>query len=282
MGERAYIVTQSIKKLNKEDREWALNFQGFKRVSDNTPVDISAIPEDDTGLYYKDEPYTTKKLHQRLIVTYSPKYALYQKSIRDKQAERAQQLLDTGTAKKNRKNPNDPARFIGTMAATRDGEAADIKHYLDETKISDEAQYDGLYAVCTDLLDDEVCDILKVSEGRWQIEECFRILKTDFSARPVYLQTENRIKAHFLICFLALAIYRFLEKKLNYKYTCDELLGTLKAMNFAGVQEQGYIPLYKREAITDALHEACGFRTDYQFITKSKMRTIQKKSKGKE
>ena len=282
MGERAYIVTQSIKKLNKEDREWALNFQGFKRVSDNTPVDISAIPEDDTGLYYKDEPYTTKKLHQRLIVTYSPKYALYQKSIRDKQAERAQQMLDTGTAKKNRKNPNDPARFIGTMAATRDGEAADIKHYLDETKISDEAQYDGLYAVCTDLLDDEVCDILKVSEGRWQIEECFRILKTDFSARPVYLQTENRIKAHFLICFLALAIYRFLEKKLNYKYTCDELLGTLKAMNFAGVQEQGYIPLYKREAITDALHEACGFRTDYQFITKSKMRTIQKKSKGKE
>lgn len=282
MGERAYIVTQSIKKLNKEDREWALNFQGFKRVSDNTPVDISAIPEDDTGLYYKDEPYTTKKLHQRLIVTYSPKYALYQKSIRDKQVERAQQMLDTGTAKKNRKNPNDPARFIGTMAATRDGEAADIKHYLDETKISDEAQYDGLYAVCTDLLDDEVCDILKVSEGRWQIEECFRILKTDFSARPVYLQIENRIKAHFLICFLALAIYRFLEKKLNYKYTCDELLGTLKAMNFAGVQEQGYIPLYKREAITDALHEACGFRTDYQFITKSKMRTIQKKSKGKE
>lgn len=282
MGERAYIVTQSIKKLNKEEREWALNFQGFKRVSDNTPVDISAIPEDDTGLYYKDEPYTTKKLHQRLIVTYSPKYALYQKSIRDKQVERAQQMLDTGTAKKNRKNPNDPARFIGTMAATRDGEAADIKHYLDETKISDEAQYDGLYAVCTDLLDDEVCDILKVSEGRWQIEECFRILKTDFSARPVYLQIENRIKAHFLICFLALAIYRFLEKKLNYKYTCDELLGTLKAMNFAGVQEQGYIPLYKREAITDALHEACGFRTDYQFITKSKMRTIQKKSKGKE
>ena len=282
MGERAYIVTQSIKKLNKEDREWALNFQGFKRVSDSTPVDISAIPEDDTGLYYKDEPYTTKKLHQRLIVTYSPKYALYQKSIRDKQVERAQQMLDTGTAKKNRKNPNDPARFIGTMAATKDGESADIKHYLDETKISDEAQYDGLYAVCTDLLDDEVCDILKVSEGRWQIEECFRILKTDFSARPVYLQTENRIKAHFLICFLALAIYRFLEKKLNYKYTCEELLSTIKAMNFAEVQEQGYIPLYKREAITDALHEACGFRTDYQFITKSKMRTIQKKSKGKE
>ena len=282
MGERAYIVTQSIKKLKKEEKEWALNPQGFKRVYDNTPVDITKLPEDDKGLYYKDEPYTTKKLHQRLIVTYSPKYALYQKSIRDKQVERAQKMLDSGNTKKSQKNLNDPARFIGKMAVTKEGEAADIQHYLDENKISEEARYDGLYAVCTDLLDDEVGDILKVSEGRWQIEECFRIMKTDFSARPVYLQNENRIKAHFLICFLALTIYRFLEKKLKYKYTCEELLDTLKAMNFAEIQEQGFIPLYKRKMITDALHDACGFRTDFQFITKSKMRTIQKKSKGKE
>ena len=282
MGERAYIVTQSIKKLKKEEKEWALDPQGFKRVSDDKPVDITKLPEDDKGLYYKDEPYTTKKLHQRLIITYSPKYALYQKSIRDKQVERAQKMLDSGKTKKNRKNPNDPARFIGKMAVTKEGETADIKQYLDEDKIAEEAQYDGLYAVCTDLLDDEVGDILKVSEGRWQIEECFRIMKTDFSARPVYLREENRIKAHFLICFLALTIYRYLEKKLDSKYTCEELLDTLKAMNFAGIQEQGFIPLYKREKITDALHETCGFRTDYQFITKSKMRTIQKKSKGKE
>ena len=282
MGERAYIVTQSIKKLKKEEKEWALNPQGFKRVYDNTPVDITKLPADDKGLYYKDEPYTTKKLHQRLIVTYSPKYALYQKSIRDKQVERAQKMLDSGNTKKSQKNLNDPARFIGKMAVTKEGEAADIQHYLDENKISEEARYDGLYAVCTDLLDDEVGDILKVSEGRWQFEECFRIMKTDFSARPVYLQDENRIKAHFLICFLALTIYRFLEKKLKYKYTCEELLDTLKAMNFAEIQEQGFIPLYKRKMITDALHDACGFRTDFQFITKSKMRTIQKKSKGKE
>lgn len=282
MGERAYIVTQSIKKLKKEEKEWALDPQGFKRVSDDKPVDITKLPEDDKGLYYKDEPYTTKKLHQRLIITYSPKYALYQKSIRNKQVERAQKMLDSGKTKKNRKNPNDPARFIGKMAVTKDGEAADIKQYLDEDKIAEEAQYDGLYAVCTDLLDDEVDDILKVSEGRWKIEECFRIMKTDFTARPVYLRDENRIKAHFLICFLGLTVYRYLEKKLDLKYTCEELLDTLKAMNFAGIQEQGFIPLYRRESITDALHEACGFRTDYQFITKSKMRTIQKKSKGKE
>lgn len=282
MGKRAYIVTQSIKKLKKEEKEWALNPQGFKRISDDTPVDITKLSEDDKGLYYKDEPYTTKKLHQRLIITYSPKYALYQKSIRDKQIERAQKMLDSGNTKKNRKNPNDPARFIGITAATKEGEVADIHQYLDEQKIVEESRYDGLYAVCTDLLDDEVSDILKVSEGRWQIEECFRIMKTDFSARPVYLQDENRIKAHFLICFLALTIYRFLEKKLDSRYTCEEILDTLKALNFAEVQEQGFIPLYKRESITDALHEACGFRTDCQFITKSKMKTIQKNSKGRE
>lgn len=282
LGERAYIVTQSIKKLKKEEKEWALDPHGFKRVSDDLPVDITKLPEDDKELYYKDEPYTTKKLHQRLIIIYSPKYALYQKAVRDKQVERAQKMLESGSTKKNRKNPNDPARFIGKKAVTKDGEAADIEQYLDEAKIEEEAQYDGLYAVCTDLLDDDVNDILKVSEGRWQIEECFRIMKTDFSARPVYLQDENRIKAHFLICFLSLTIYRYLEKKLNLQYTCEELLDTLKAMNFAEIQEQGFIPLYKREKITDALHESCGFRTDYQFITKSKMKTIQKKSKGKE
>ena len=281
MGERAYIVTQSIKKLKKDEKEWALNMQGFKRVSDDTPVDITQLSADDKGLYYKEAPYTTKKLHQRLIITYSPKYALYQKSIREKQIERAQTMLSSGSTKKNRKNPNDPARFIGTLAATKDGETADIRHYLDENRIEEEAKYDGLYAVCTDLLDDAVSDILKVSEGRWQIEECFRIMKTDFSARPVYLQDENRIKAHFLICFLALTIYRFLEKKLDAKYTCEEILDTLKSLNFAEVQEQGFIPTYKRTHVTDALHEACDFRTDYQFITKSQMKNIQKKSKGR-
>ena len=282
MGERAFIVTQSIKKLPSEDKAWALDKNGFRRVSDNKPADITTLPDDDTDLYYKDEPYTPKTLHQRLIITYSPKYARYQKAIRDAQVERAEKMTSSGNTKKQRKNPNDPARFIGTKAATADGEAAQIHHYLDEDKIENEALYDGLYAVCTDLLDDDISDILKVSEGRWQIEECFRILKTDFSARPVYLQDENRIKAHFLICFLALLSYRILEKKLDYKYTCEEILDTLKTINFAEVQEQGFIPLYKRSKLTDALHDACGFRTDYQFITKSQMKTIQKKSKGRE
>ncbi len=282
LGERAFIVTQSIKKLPAEDKTWALNKSGFKRVADDMPVDITALPDDDTSLYYKEEPYTPKKLHQRLIITYSPKYARYQKAIREKQVERAEKMIASGNTKKQRKNPNDPGRFIGTIAATEDGEAAKVHTFLDENKIAGEAMYDGLYAVCTDLLDDDVSGILKVSEGRWQIEECFRIMKTDFSARPVYLQDGNRIKAHFLICFLALLSYRALEKELDYQYTCEEILDTLRGMNFAGIQEQGFVPLYKRLKITDDLHEACGFRTDYQFITKSQMKTIQKKSKIKE
>lgn len=281
MGERAFIVTQSIKKLAKEDREWALSRTGFKRVSDDKPVDITKIDEDDKGLYYKDMPYTPKKLHQRLVITYSPKYAKYQKTIREKQVKRAGTMLASGNTKKTRKNPNDPARFIGSVAVTDDGEIAKEHRFLDTDKIAAEAQYDGLYVVCTDLLDDDVNDILKVSEGRWQIEECFRVMKTDFSARPIYLQDENRIKAHFLICFLALLFYRVIEKKLEYHYTCDEVLDTLKSMNFAGIEEQGFMPLYRREKITDALHDAFGFRTDYQFITKSSMKTIQKKSKGR-
>ena len=281
-GERAFIVTQSIKKLNKEDKKWALDKNGFKRVSNDTPVDLSKIPEDDNGLYYKDEPYTPHALHQRLIVTYSPKYARYQKAIRNTQVERAEAMLSSGKVKKERRNPNDPARFIGKVAVTEDGEAAKIHNYLDTEKIEQEALYDGMYAVTTDLLDDDVKDILKVSEGRWEIEECFRIMKTDFEARPVFLRDEVRIKAHFLICFLALVIYRYLEKELDYSYTCETILTKLKSMNFADIQEQGFIPLYTRNKLTDALHKICSFDTDFEFITKSQMKTIQKKSKGRE
>lgn len=281
-GERAFIVTQSIKKLNKEDKNWALDKTGFKRVSDDSPVDLSRIPEDDSGLYYKDEPYTPHSLHQRLIITYSPKYAKYQKAIRDAQVERAEKMLKSGKIKKERRNPNDPARFIGKTAVTEYGEIAKIENYLDTDKIENEALYDGLYAVTTDLLYDDVKDILKVSEGRWEIEECFRIMKTDFEARPVYLQDEIRIKAHFLICFLSLVIYRYLEKSLGNIYTCETILDKLKTMNFADVQEQGFMPLYTRDKLTDTLHSVCGFETDFQFITKSQMKTIQKKSKGRE
>lgn len=280
-GERSFIVTQSIRKLNRDDKKRALDRTGFKRVSDDTPVDLSEVPEDDDGLYYKDEPYTPHILHQRLIVTYSPKYARYQKTIRDAQVERAEKMLDSGKVKKEHRNPNDPARFIGKAAVTGDGETAKIHHYLDTDKIEQESLYDGMYAVTTDLLDDDVKGILKVSEGRWEIEECFRIMKTDFEARPVFLQDDVRIKAHFLICFLSLVIYRYLERELKHAFTCETILDKLKTINFADIQEQGFIPLYTRDKLTDALHEICGFDTGFKFITKSHMKTIQKKSKGR-
>ena len=280
MGQRSFIVTQSIKKLPAEDRTWALSRSGFKRLSDDASVDITKLSEDDKDqLYYKDEPFTTKKLHQRLIITYSPKYAAYQKAVRAEQIARAEKMVANGTLKKQRKNPNDPARFVNKIAATEEGEKAKIHYYLDLDKIAEEELYDGLYAVCTDLLDDDVADILKVSEGRWQIEDCFRTMKTDFEARPVYLTREDRIKAHFLTCFLSLLHFRLLKRSLKDAYTTEQLLQTLRNIKFADVEEQGFIPVYERQKITDDLHETCGFRTDYQFITKRKMKGIQKKSK---
>lgn len=279
-GKRGFIVTQSIKKLAAEYREAALNRKGFRRLSDGKLVDLGQLDEADyQELFYKEEPYSSKKLEQRLIITYSPKYAAYQKELREKQVKRAMDMLKDGKHKKTRKNPNDPARFIDKEAVTQDGEIADILYYLDEAKIAEEARYDGLYAVCTDLFDDQPGDILKVSEGRWQIESCFRIMKTDFLARPVYVQREDRIKAHFLTCFISLLVYRLLEKKLEKKYTCSEILETLREFQFADVAGQGFMPLYKRTKLTDALHSTSGIETDFEFITKSKMREIQKKSK---
>lgn len=280
MGQRAFIVTQSIKKLPAEDRAWALDKRGFKRLSDDVSVDITELPEDGKDhLYYKDEPFTTKKLHQRLIITYSPKYAAYQKAVRAEQIARAEKMVANGSLKRQRKNPNDPARFVNKIAATEEGEKATIHYYLDLDKIAEEEMYDGLYAVCTDLLDDDVADILKVSEGRWQIEDCFRTMKTDFEARPVYLNREDRIKAHFLTCFLALLHFRLLKRSLKGTYTTEQLVQTLRSIKFADVEEQGFMPVYERNEITDDLHEACGFRSDYEFITKRKMKGIQKKSK---
>lgn len=282
LGQRSFIVTQSIKKLPAEDREWALDRKGFKRLSDDAPVDITQLPEDDRqGLFYKDEPYTTKKLHQRLIITYSPKYAAYQKAVRGEQIARAEKMVAGGSLKKQRKNPNDPARFVNKIAVTEYGEKAKVHYFLDLDKIAEEEKYDGLYAVCTDLLDDDVADILKVSEGRWQIEDCFRTMKTDFEARPAYVSREDRVKAHFLTCFLALLHFRLLQRSLKDTYTTDQLLRVLKSIRFADVEEQGFMPVYERQEITDELHEACGFRTDYQFLTKRKMKEIQKKSKNR-
>lgn len=128
---------------------------------------------------------------------------------------------------------------------------------------NDEVKCDGFYAVCTNLKD-EPSKIAKINHNRWEIEECFRIMKTDFKSRPVYLRTDKRIKAHFMTCFLSLILFRYLEKKLYYKYTCEDILDALRNMNSLSVSGEGHIPTYTRTELTDALHETFGFRTDYQ------------------
>ena len=285
---RAYIITQSIKKLKGESKEWALSKDGFKRVGNDKPIkDIFNLAEEDKNymdhLYYKEDPYRINGIEQTLIVTYSPKYAAYQKSVRDKQILRANKLVETGDIKRRRKNENDPARFISKKAVdTTTGEVSDTIHdsyYVDEDLINEEAKYDGFYALTTDLEDYDIKDILAISERRWEIEESFRIMKTDFSARPVYLQREDRIKAHFLICYMALLIYRVLEKKLEEKHTTEQLIKTLREYKLLKLSGDGYVPVYTRTQITDELHDVFNFRTDYQINPTSRMREIIKNTK---
>ena len=175
-------------------------------------------------------------------------------------------------------NLNDPRRFIKKTSTTSNGEIADeVTLSLDENLINEEAKYDGYYGIVTNL-EDEAKDIIKVASGRWEIEECFRILKTDFKARPVYLQRDDRIKAHFLSCFVALFFLRVLEYKTKHKYTTNELLDTLRSYNLTKINE-GYIPSYTRDKISDDLHSIFGFRTDYEITSPKKMRNIIKISK---
>ena len=282
---RAFIVTQSLKKLKKKDREAAMDDRNWKRLSDGKEVDIKEIkaaPEDHRGeLFYKEDVYGTKKVPgQLMIITYSPKYAMYQKKVRESQLERAEKMVNAGNIKKQRKNPNDPSRFVKVTSTTEDGEVAEEKVYsIDQDKVDHEAMYDGYYAVCTDLVDDDIKDILAVSEGRWEIEESFRIMKTDFEARPVYVQREDRIRAHFLICYMALLIFRILEKKLNSSYTAEQIIDTLREYRLLKLNGYGYIPEYTRTDLTDKLHETFGFRTDTEIVPPSSMRTIIANSK---
>lgn len=277
---RAFIVTQSLKKLKKADRETAMDDRNWRRLSDKKTVDINEVKADPSShmdeLYYKEDVYGTKKVPgQLLIVTYSPRYAAYQKKVREAQLERAEKMVKSGNVKKQRKNPNDPSRFVKVTSTTSDGEVAEEKSYsIDQEKVDNEAMYDGYYAVCTDLVDDDIKDILTVSEGRWEIEESFRIMKTDFEARPVYVRREDRIKAHFLICYMALLLFRLMEKKLNSSYTASKIIDTLREYRLLKIDGFGYLPEYTRTDLTDKLHEVFKFRTDAEIVPTSLMRKI--------
>lgn len=275
-GERAFITTQSIKKLKKHLKEWALDSKGWRLVDHDKTYDITQLDEE----IYKDKYFFKERwikengLEQKLIVTYSIKYKNYQRQIRNSQIERAQKLLDSNPTKISKSNQNDYKRFIKKTSCTSDGEIADNELYElnNETIVAEEA-YDGFYAVCTNL-EGSAQEIIRINQRRWEIEECFRIMKSEFKARPVYLSREDRIKAHFTTCFMSLIIYRLLEKKLGDKFTCSEIVNGLRDMNFYEIKGEGYIPTYTRTDFTDTLHETFGFRTDYEIIKKTQMKKI--------
>lgn len=285
-GNRSYVITYSLKKMKKEERELALLPTQFKVPGSNKLIDLQTLDESDpkvyNTIYYKEYPLATGDMDETVIITYSPKYKAYQSKIRNAQIDRAKKMIQSSDKTRKGKGSNDPARFIQRTSVTEDGEIAQKNIYqLDEAKILEESMYDGFYAVVTNL-EGDIREIININKQRWEIEENFRIMKSEFEARPVFVRREDRIKAHFLTCFISLLVYRLLEKKLGEEFTCSQILETLRNMNVTLLsKDSGYIPSYKRTKITDKLHSSFGFRTDYEFIRKSTMRTIIKETKQK-
>ena len=280
--DRAFITTQSIKKLKAHLKEWALDTKGWRTNNSNKIYDLAEIDEDKDvdKIFYKQRWINEDGFEQNLVVTFSLKYRKYQQTIRSHQVERAQKIIDTNPKKLKKCNANDYKRFISKCNCTPDGEVAEKEFYsIDNDLILQESIYDGFYAVCTNIEDDAET-IIKVNKRRWEIEESFRIMKSEFKARPVYLQRDDRIKAHFTTCFISLLMYRLLEKKLSEKYTCSEIIAGLRDMNFYEINGEGYIPTYTRTDFTDDLHEKFNFRTDYQITNIKKMKKILKDTKN--
>lgn len=279
---RGFVTTQSIKKLKGFLQDFCLEDDGWYLPGSNKKYKLSELDEetDYEKVFYKDRWINENNLEQHLIVTYSIKYRNYQRTIRERQIERAKKFVES-PSKLTKNRANDPKRFIEQGHCTPDGEiASKTITSLNQKQIDNEAKYDGLYAVCTNL-EYDVSSIIKINQKRWEIEECFRIMKTEFKARPVYLSRKDRITAHFTTCFTALVIYRILEQKLNEKYTCEELIDTIRSMDMLIAPGEGYIPTYTRTDITDALHDAFGFRTDYQITFQKNMRKILNQTKKK-
>lgn len=292
VGERAFITVQSLKKLEGHLQDWATGTKGWRTVLfDGTgnprmsedEYDLAELdPKQYADSLFCRERWITvgkkgRELEQRLIVTFSFKYREYLRHVREKQVARAESIIRRGAAGKQGKSQNDPKRFIKNESCTADGELAQYNSYsLNQEMIDQESRFDGFYGICTDL-DDDAPAIIRTNGGRWIIEDCFRITKTDFEARPVYLQRDDRIKAHFLTCFLALILYKYLAKKVNRggcHFSPDEIISTLRDMNFVSVAGEGYIPTYTKTDLTNNLHGSAGFRTDTQIVSKQRMKAI--------
>lgn len=284
----AYIVTQPIKKMSKSLKEWCIEPTGWKILGENTIYDISKLEKSinihgkeidiKDIIFYKDRwEKTTKKseqtnskytLEEHIIVTFSVKFQRYQKRIRDKKIERAEKILNN-PGKIDTNNPRDPKYYIKKTQTTENGEIANEKHYLIDTeKIKEDEKYDGFYAVATDLEDRDISLIIKANKQRWEIEENFEIMKSELKSRPMYVSREDTIKGHLLTCFIALLVYRIIEKKyLKEKYTCNELINTLRTLNVTHLGGNNYVPSFKRTEITDELSEVFGFQPAREVLT---------------
>ena len=279
---RGFVITQSLKKLKEEYKEQVFDKKDWRLPGDLKHLyNLEEIENNEDlrkkyydSLFYKIIQTETKSAKQDTIVTFCFKYFDYNRNIRNSQIERAKKNINLNNVTRKGKSQNDPNRFIEEINSTSNGEVANEKTYsINEDLIKEEEKYDGYYALSTNLTGN-IDDILKITKGRWEIEESFRIMKSDFLARPVNLSREDRIKAHFMTCFIALLIYRILEKKLDYKYTTKEILDTLRNMNVTELKGNGYIPSYERTNITDFIHEKYNFNTDTEVITYKKIKKI--------
>ena len=272
---RGFVITQSLKKLKDEYKTQVFDKTNWRIPNDLKNVyNLNDIENDEIlkekyydTLFYKIIQTETKSVKQDLIVTFCFKYFDYNRNIRNNQIERAKKSIETNNVTRKGKNQNDYRRFIDSLNSTDNGEIAENTTYsINEDLIKEEAKYDGYYALTTNIVGD-INEIFKIVKGRWEIEESFRIMKSDFLARPVNLSREDRIKAHFMTCFISLFIYRLLEKKLDYQYTTSQILDTLRNMNMLENKGDGYLPEYTRTNLTDDLHELFNFRTDYEINT---------------
>ena len=279
---RAFVITQSLKKLKDEYKNQVFNKTGWRIAGDLKNVYNLEIIENDEELkdkyydtlFYKIIETETKSVKQDLIVTFCFRYFNYNRNIRNSQIERAKKSIETNNVTRKGKNQNDYRRFIESTNSTKNGEIAENTTYsINQNIIDEEEKYDGYYALTTNLNGD-ITEIFKIVKGRWEIEESFRIMKSDFVARPINLSREDRIKTHFMTCFISLFIYRLLEKRLNYKYTTSQILSTLKNMTMVEQKGLGFEPIYERTDITDSLHELFNFNTDLELINYKKMKKI--------
>ena len=296
---RAFVITQSIKKLKQTYKDEVFKDDNWHIVGDLKHVyKLNDILNDEykskeyyETIFYKIVQTETAHVVQDLIVTFQIKYRDYLRNVRDGQIQRATNQIGSskGETLKLSNNQNDYRRLIkeevkainkdknnkevNSLNESKKNEKYIYSYSINEDIVKEEEKYDGYYGITTNLTGD-ISEILAISKNRWEIEESFRILKTDFDSGTIHLSREDRIKAHFLTCFISLLIYRILENKLNYKYTNNQIIEKLKDMEVYEEKGSGYSPAYVRDDLTDDLHELFGFRTDFEIVTYENFKKI--------